>query len=228
MKVKYTPAMRSANFSMPAPIGTKKDQIQDKQIVSLKRKVKKLEKSEELKYKDTYYTTALTAAGALVSINPLAQGDDFNQRIGESVVSKYLNFKARFERPGATTSDQIRITILWDHQFNGVGGSISALLDGIYDNATITSLPIAPLNYRCNERYKVLYDKLLLFNPQSSTTDMIHVLKKNINLHGMQVKYADSGATFASIVSRALLFFVSSTNTAILPRMGFRYWFTDA
>jgi len=216
-----------SDFSSEPLATTKKDQIQDKKIKVLASKVKSLEHKPMLKYLDTYYTSALLAAGSIVCINPLAQGDDFNQRGGEQVYSKFLSCRFRLNRPSASTADFIRIMVFWDKQFNGTGGSIGGLVDGVLDNDVITGIALSPYNHRCAERYKILYDKTFTFNPNSTATDEGLIAKVNINLHGVKVNYSDSGATFASITDRGLLFFVSSSNTAITPAFAFRYWYTN-
>jgi len=219
--------MVRAGMTHSAIAKTPKDREQDKEIKSLKSKVKTLQKQPDLHYKDTFYTTALTIPGSIVSINPLGQGDDFNQRIGEGVRSKYLTVKMRLNRPGNTTADSVRLIIFWDTQFNGVGGSVAGLLDGIIDTATITSQQLAPLNYRCHERYHILLDKNFIFNPDSSAVDDTILFKANFNLRNKNVLFADSGATFASITKNSLQFYIASSNTSITPQLGFRYWFID-
>jgi len=206
---------------------TSKDRQQDQEIKTLKSKVKTLQRQPDLHYKDTYYTSALLTAGSIVSINPLGQGDDFNQRVGEGVKSKYLTVKMRLNRPGAASADSVRLIIYWDTQFNGVGGSIAGLLDGIIDTTTITSQQLAPLNYRCHERYQILVDRNFIFNPDSTAVDDTILFKANFNLRNKNVLFSDSGATFSSITKNSLMFYIASSNTAITPQMGFRYWFID-
>jgi len=206
---------------------TPKDREQDKEIKTLKRKVTQLARQSDLHYRDTFYTAAMTSTGAIVSINPLSQGDDFDQRIGEGVKSKYLSMRVRFNRPASASADTLRLIIYWDTQFNGAGGSISGLGDGLLDDTTITQIQMAPLNYRCRERYIILLDKTYLFDPNSTLTNNVIYKKYNFNLYNKNVQFADSGGTFSSITKNSLNFFVASSNTGITQDLGFRYWFID-
>ncbi|MGN5493394.1 hypothetical protein, partial [Campylobacter coli] len=140
---------------------------------NLARRVKKLEHSEELKYVDYYDTTALTTTGFLIPLSITAQGDDFNQRVGEEVTAKYMNMKLKYGKTTASINSQIyRFIVFWDLQTNGVGPTqltSTSLITGVLDNGTITDALISPHNYRTRERYHILYDKLHHVNAQSSS-----------------------------------------------------------
>jgi len=233
------------SYSRAAPVkvvnvtpmrGTKKDVQQDKAIVVLKGKVKKLEHSAELKYEDVYDQSNITSSGVIINLSTLGQGDDGNQRIGEEMTHKFLNYVGRFVAPTSSTANQFRIIFFWDRQFNtgastvvftGVGGVNNG--DALLDNTTITADLNAPHNYRTKDRYKVLSDQLYVMNPYSSVSTMALNIKKNFKLGGVKVKYANSGGGTASVVSKCLLFLmfgVSGSTPAV--HNSFRMWYTDS
>lgn len=215
--------------SRKAP-ANKKKRLQNK---NLDRRIKKLEHSEELKYIDIYNTSALTNTGTIVALNFIAQGDDFNQRLGEEICAKFVNMKIRISHLAAGTYDQVRSILFWDKQTNGTGPTIYTSTDinsGLLDNSTITSGVLCPHNYRCNDRYAILYDKVHSINPESSAVDKVIQFKKSFKLSGAKVKYSNSGALITSIPSRSL-FYVQISYAPIAsttPTNSFRFWYTDA
>lgn len=187
---------------------TKKDADQDKRIVKMQRQLSSMK--PEMKYVDYFNATTAPVGGFLgFSFCLLAQGDDFNQRIGEEVRAKYLDIAITVTRLATLNTGAVRFLVIWDKQNNGetIFNPLASLsLDqGLLDNTTITNEAICPFNDRCSERYSILYQKLLVFNPSEPTCQEGKVFKKRIPLSNTIIKYSDSGATAASLVSRNLL-----------------------
>jgi len=202
---------------------------------NLDRRIRKLERSEELKYHDLQSTSALATTGTSIHLTGLAQGDDFDQRIGEEIVAKYLNMKLRFETSNlSVSSSQMRVLLFWDLQNNGVGPDVSTSVSigtAVLDNATVTSTILCPHNYRTKHRYKILMDRVYNMNPDGTGVGKSLFVKRNLRLNGAKIKYQDSGATFASVTSRALWFMIignGSAVTDVTPTLSFRTWYTDA
>lgn len=201
----------------------------------LATRIKKLEHTEELKYIDVLNSTALSTTGTSLVLSVLAQGDDFNNRVGEEVRAKYVNCKLRLAKTTPSANiNQVRCILFWDLQTNGSGPVIltSTLADsGLLDNSSITSVLLSPHNYRCSQRYKILYDKVHVLNPDSTTTQMARYIHINKRLGGAKIKYTDSSGTIASLTSRALCFSIlsdTSSTTEITPTLCFRVWYTDS
>jgi len=198
---------------------------------NLARRVKRLEKRPELKYHDVYSTTGPTAAGTANSMLFIAQGDDFNQRIGEEITAMYLNLNLRLTATVNTVVSYIRTMIVWDKQNNGTGPvflASSSLAEGLLDDTTITSSILSPHNYRTKQRYVILYDKLHLLTPQSAGTEVAMKLRRNFKLRGAKVKYSSSGATVADLPSRDLIYVQFSTVASTITVLNsFRLWYTD-
>lgn len=200
----------------------------------LATRIKKLEHTEELKYIDYLDTAALAVAGTNKCYSLLGQGDDFNQRIGEETRVKYLNCHLRFTKAASANSSQIRIILYWDMATDGLGPTLLAssfIGAGLLDDTFITTKIMSPHNYRTSDRYKILYDKTIYLNPDSSSVVINRMIKINRKLGGAKIKYADSGSTVTSIVSRALnmcFFADSSAVTDVTVYNSTRVWFTDS
>jgi len=205
---------------------SKKSNKKVKTNKQLTRDVKMLKKAPELKYVDTYTTSALVAAGITYSRAAIAQGDDYNQRIGESVTAAFFSYKLRvIKSTPSVNPSTIRFMVVWDRQANG-GAPGSPL-----DIATITDPLIAPHDYRLKDRYKILQDRTIILNPQSGTTGQSQIYSGNFNLHGTQIKYLDSGGTIASLTSRNLFMISFASVTAVTDctiGLGSRFWYSDS
>lgn len=212
----------------------RKSKPKQPKLRNLERRVRKLEHSEELKYKDIYSTTAPLTTFQFLSMNLMGQGDDaFNNRIGEEICAKYLNMKLRFIHPVGATSDAIRCVVFWDTQANGAAPDTLTSISpatAVFDNTTVSGgSTLVPYNYRTKNRYKVLYDRVITMIPQSTTTDMVRYVRHNFRLNGAKIKYSDSGATQASVTSRNLIFAYSCISGSLAScALSFRLWFTDA
>jgi len=211
--------------------GGKKSIPNNKQLAT---RIKKLEKQDELKYADLY-STSTADGGVQFVLTSLAQGDNFDQRIGEEVIAKYIHMKFLLTRTiasNAAAATRLRLLLFWDVQANGVASpmytSTSSLTEGVLDDSVIASRTICPRNYRTKNRYHILMDKLVIMNLDDIGCNMQKLIKKNISLGGAKIKYSDSGATIAAQTSRSLqLFAISGTADTISAQWSFRFWYTD-
>lgn len=212
----------------------KKKQPKKYQNKNLEKRITKLEHTEELKYIDFYDTTA---PSTYLSYNHclIAQGDDFNNRIGEEIIAKYLNLRWRINKAVASVNaDVFRIIVFWDCQTNGTGPvatTSTSLVNGLLDNSTTTDLLIAPLNYRNSQRFHILYDKQKVVNAESTTSLPVHIFHKNIKLNGAKIKYTSSAASTGSLSSRSLWTIICASVPAVADctmALSSRVWFTDS
>lgn len=201
----------------------------------LSRRIKKLEHSEELKYDDDYDAATVYNNSSFLLLNNIGQGDDYNQRIGEEIVSKFLNIKFRIGRTASIDAITYRVMVFWDLQANGAAPTLytsTSLTTGLLDNSLVSIPSMVPHNYRTKDRYHILFDKTYVNNAESSATIKWMQINKNFKLGGAKVKYGTSGNSIAAIASRALYFFCmahtsSATDTTDF-RVATRFWFTDA
>lgn len=200
----------------------------------LSTRIRKLEHQTELKYVDAFSTALYTASGSLFPIGPIAQGDDFNQRIGESVTVKFMNLKIRVQKAANIVPLIMRFCLFWDMHADGQANPpvlTSVDLNGFLDDTTISNPTLSPFNHRQSKRYRVLKDKVYIVNPESSTTDKAFNIYKNFNLGGAIIKYLDSGGTQTSIANRCLwMYFRLSASSALTANNvhSTRLWYTDS
>lgn len=195
-------------------------------------RIKKLEHQDELKYRDFYTSVDWTNNAVVIPCTNIFQGDDFNQRVGEEVIAKYLNIYFRnTKRNNELNAVSYRLLVFWDLQANAGPPAIfsgSVLTDqALIDDSVCLDQQLAPLNYRTKERYKVLLDKRFVVNPMGgSVSTEARVKSKSFNLGGAKIKYANSSGT-TSPVTRALYVYPFS-NQSSSDRLAVRFWFTDA
>jgi len=212
--------------------GTKKDYSQDKAIMTLKKKVSKLEHSEEVKYEDLYVTSTPASTGALYHCTGVAQGDNFNERVGEQITVKRAEVRFELNQIPSIVTSQVRLIMFWDKQCNGVGPTTFAstsLAEGLLDNTVITTTILSPYNVRTKNRYKILYDKCFKVEPVDATVNMKQEYKFALPLSSAIIQFIDSGFSAASISSRGLFMLLYSSSTSIASvRLGLRLFYTDA
>lgn len=200
----------------------------------LSTRIKKLEHSEELKYFDVVNTlTPPTGAGTAYCLNQIAQGDDIDERLGEEITCKYLNIRYRIRHLANLSADEVRVVLLWDKQTNGLGPvnltSVS-LAQGVFDNSIITNTSLMPLNYRCKDRYTILYDKVSVMNADSTGVNMTKIGKIKCSLGGCKLKYSATSSLLADIPSRSLfvLIFMQNGDATTSFTLASRLWYTDS
>lgn len=120
-------------------------------VKSLSEKVRKLISARELKWLDTAQNGA-TAAGTVVPLNLIPQGDDSVSRDGRKVTLESLSVK--YSEVNAAFGTAInRFCIVWDVQ---PSGSLPSVTD-IFTSSSTTAYP----NLNNRDRFRVLYDSWL-------------------------------------------------------------------
>lgn len=211
----------------------KKREYKEKKSVpsnkQLAKEIKMLKHMPEIKHIDIHNNTALPQFFAPVNVG---QGDDYNQRIGEEVIAKSLELTCAMVLGAGTNAAYFRVMVYWDKQFNGTGGQIatgahSADLDALIDDNAGGPIAFSPLNHRCKERYTILYDKLVTLVHSDTAGTETAVLKKKIPLSNAVIKYSNSGATIASVISRGLSVLVYCSNSGTSAETNVRFNYID-
>lgn len=208
-------------------------------VKKLARRVARIENSVETKFRDIAVSADPTGTATTFLVNALAQGDDFNQRIGEQVIAKKLDIMLRLTKAASdAVTVSYRIIVFRDKAnnagtgylaFTGASPTNAELATALVDNTTIANQLIAPLNYRTSERYNVYLDKTFNLNAYSSSMLPVKQVKYSINLHNAIIKYGSSDATTTGVASTCYnVMFVSNTTTQLNQYLGTRFWFTDA
>lgn len=188
----------------------------------LSRRISKLENNIETKYLDAVTDDGPTTIGYVKStLTNMADGDDYNERIGNQVTAKRILLQYRLYQQPTDVPNQVRIMLLWDKQFNA--GSPSLIFTGtspltedistaILDNRAGMVTTIAPYNMNTNQRFKILYDRLHNMTISGSDlTGTVHVVKRMINLHNAILKYSSSTEANENLPSRNILLVVYSS-----------------
>jgi hypothetical protein len=169
----------------------------------------------ELKFIDVVQSNSLILSAGLVTLlNGLAQGTDFNQRIGRKIVMTSILWNHGYIPYDGTSSPEgeiIRNMIIYDTQANS--GSTPAVTDIL-----VSADPFSAMNLNNRDRFKVLFDKRITMNPVTYTgaaltagapvTKFMSKYKKCAH----DVIFSGTGATLGSIQTGSVLGLVVSTN----------------
>lgn len=222
---------------------TKKDLNQDKRLLSIEKKVKELQTDEELKYKDTIFTTPATNAGTFDVLNGISQGVTQITRLGAMIHMTSVQWRFAATALTATlTPTRFRYMIVLDRQANGTtptysGDPLTATQIAILNSSIITQGVQMPIQYETIKRFRVLKDKTIMFNPQMSlqdanpatavvavTKEIRGYMKLNVN-----TKYGDDVATASGINTNSLWFVTfSDIANGVTISGGARVYYKDA
>jgi len=179
----FNPRRRRARRRKTVVLSSRKKVPSNKQ---LEKKIKQLQTDTETKWKDNYSSGSVfgndTVYGALQ--NGLLKGDDFNQREGVRIRATSLKWSGNFMTQNQLTPTIIRMIIFWDTDAKGDAPTLSSTADsgvGLLDITTITDLTVAPYMRVNQGRYKILYDKKWIINPDvlNQTTTVAGVTVSN-------------------------------------------------
>lgn len=199
---------------------------------------------QELKVQDVltsaFLTTIVagdpsTVTGAIVLLNGIAQGTDYNARIGRMGFWKTITMRLKFGPAnevnyGVPLAQFVRVLLVVDAQPNGVVMTAAQLLQ------TPSTQAMANLDNR--NRFTILMDKLIKIDPLTSGATptagyrgpaLVKVYKKM----SLTTTYSQTTATIGSIASNALYLVLlgdnasTSTATSIACYGSIRLRFTD-
>jgi hypothetical protein len=140
-------------------------------------------------------------------LNPIGQGTDTNQRIGNEYIMKAFNMRYSFATTGQTTAadetNVFRLIVIYDKQSKGVAPAV----------ADILSLPRPDSTFQDSQkgRFIVLYDMYNYVGLNSQMVCCDSVLEK-IDL---QVICNSTGSTISSIVTGAVYLLCISDSTIV-------------
>lgn len=121
--------------------------------------------NRERKFFDTAYSSYnMSTTGLVVPIFIPILGSDYNNRIGRKTILKSLYIRGRIAIENAvnlavtnTPAQQVRMIVLLDQQPNGATAGITDILN--------TAEPSSQLNANNRDRFKIIKDKTLVFDP---------------------------------------------------------------
>lgn len=185
----------------------------------------------ELKYTDnSVVISPILGSGTIQLVNGIAQGTDFNQRIGRQATMKSVLFNGNWYQ--STTSSPLgclgRAVVVYDAQPNS--GSTPVWTD-IFAQADVNS----PMNLNNRDRFKVLMDIRKSIGPTAYTSGNItaggwgspwHSKYRKCNLETI---FSGTGITLGSISTGAIyVCVICDTTSAMSLNFYFRVRFTDS
>lgn len=164
---------------------------------------------KEKKTIDTAVSFQAAADQVPLLLNGVAQGSDFNNRIGRKITMKSITVRLVTFCSTLSVSTLIRYFIVLDTQCNAAAATVTDVFSGTSPNM---STYIMNLNNR--DRFKVLMDKVQRIDVGANTTATPGIpnrsfIKKYIKLN-TPVTFGGTGATVGSLITNSLLLFVSS------------------
>lgn len=214
-----------------------------RQVASVKKSVKEIQKNEELKYKDVFLNgQALTSTATLTLLNGMQLGDDVSNRTGNQISPTSIQFRCavRNDVDRVSAGTVFRHIIFWDSQANGAAPTSGDLLDA----AVTTQLTIAPYKREYQKRFKVVYDKAFTINPNFATIqdsgdtpaaptavfeNSVYYKKKRSLSRITKYRNAQNAGTIADIASNSLysLWVSQAATDGGSVDCGYRMYFKD-
>lgn len=180
----------------------------------------------ELKVIDTDLSaiTGFDTTGSVTLLNGIAQGTDYNTRIGRKFTMKTLYVRMSLQ-PGATAANiaLARFIVVYDRQANGQAPAITDVLTAVNDSS---------LNNLTNrDRFVIITDKVYKVGLSTSMESGRQIFKKYLKCN-LEVTNGGTGATIASIQTGSLYLLtmgdkVAGTTAPKVLNGTYRIRFTD-
>jgi len=176
--------------------------------------------------------TTITSTATVVNFTNIAQGNDYNNRSGDSILGQALEFRATAVGNTAVPRNIIRVLIVVDRENHGVDPVIGDVLQGG------TQPFLQPMLATSANRFEVLYDELVSvvnapgLAASGTSTDYVPdrvVFRPLIRKWNKHVKYTSSAGADASNWENAIFLMAISSDATNGPLLQytFRLHFTD-
>lgn len=152
-------------------------------------------------------------------LNPIAQGDDDDQRTSDSIAMKSLEIKFDFTTAAAIDSAAIiRYIIILDKQTNGVVANTATIFNT--DNSTVSSYD----NVFVPRRYKILADQTFSMNEFAANASVVSKKTVRRKFHyksGLKIRYKGTAAGVGNVMSGSVLLYFITDNVANQPSVNY-------
>lgn len=177
-------------------------------------------------------SSAQTSTATIANLTNLAEGDDYNNRTGNSILLQSLLLRMVVSvNPDATTGAQIlRYILFQDNDQRGTDPTVSELLE---DPTAGTRLICSPLLHTVYKRFNVILDKTIVVSPPAQTSGPANILNYKVIKHfkkfkNNHVRYQSTAGADASNWEGAMyLLTVSADSTGPLVTWTNRIRYTD-
>jgi len=214
---------------------TIKDIEQDRKIRKLQSRVGKT----EVKYSDSTPSSpiALSNTGAIAALNYNSQGLQPFSRVGNQFKNIFIRIHGYILVPGTETVDRlVRLQLIWDADPHGTLTSIYGSSSGgaivINDNTNTNGLLpniFAPHAIELKDRFKVIYDKIIHVQLQSTDVEAAMPFKIHKKLKRI-TRFNNTTGVIGSLQTNGLLFTQTIDNAgAGIPLINYtaRLYYTD-
>jgi hypothetical protein len=100
----------------------------------------------------------VTSGGSVINLSNIAQGTDYFNRVGDSILGQSMQLTATIRGNTSTASHRLRVLLVSDKEQNGTDPTFGELLQG--GTSPITQ----PYNLFYEQRFNVLYDEVFVIN----------------------------------------------------------------
>jgi len=175
----------------------------------------------------------ITTTASVINLSNIAQGNDYNNRSGDSILGQGIEFRAWIRSNAAVSMNMCRILLLADRENHGVDPVIGDVLQAG------TNPFLQPMLATAGNRFEILYDELVNLHSPSpglasagTSTDYVKdvlLLPTLIRKWNKHIKYTSTTGADASNWENALFLMAISDQAANGPGLfyTFRLHFTD-
>lgn len=192
--------------------------------------IKSLINVEQKFFDVTRNNSVQTSTATVLNLSNLAQGNDYNNRDGNSILIQSLLI--RYILAGNVSNslgDIVRIILFQDNDQRGVDPTASDLLE---DTSTPHLQMLSPLNHNVGKRFNVISDKIIPVNSQNTvlaTGPYYKAGKLFKKFSGNHIKYTSTAGADASNYEGSLYLMTFSLQSVNGPALSIqsRLRFTD-
>lgn len=152
--------------------------------------------TELMKYNNSLSTSVTAASGYIIHLSAIAQGDNTNNRHGNSIFLRYINIKGNVRIGSAEPYTRVRVALVIDNQ--QIGDTSPALTD-CYQTAS----PDSFLNTSTVGRFKVLLSRVFNLSPDKpiASMDINKVVRHHVRFNGTAATDIQKGGVYLLAMS---------------------------
>jgi len=172
----------------------------------------KVSTKPEKKYDDTNLAFSMDSTSGATNVQlalTIAQGANYNQRVGSRIVVKSIRAKMTAAISGGNFADNAfgRFMLVWDSQPNGALASIDLSINpqGILTGVGVNSHP----NVLANERFTILCDRTWAFQANAENEEVFFDRYIKIN---KEVCFGSAGTGVISDIQKGALLMATTGN----------------
>ncbi len=196
-----------------------------KQIKANKIAIKKLKHAPEIKYLEAHNSLENPTSGVMqVLLNGMIRGDEWGERIGQSVQDKFLELNVYLSQESSVSSNRCRIMVLQDVMPQGINLNPNRLFSDLTSDITkIMTLRDKSLK----EDFRVRYDRVHILSGNDNQNNE-RLLKIRVPLRTKTLYNSTDTNTFSSIEKNALWMVAVFSNTNWSWYYNYIFHYTDS